>query len=518
MKQIGLLSLATLAMLASCSSDETTNPNGEFEGQISLVTQPFTYEDGTRTTLKDTNSTIESFWKNEDALGVFSIAPNIEYQGKKIVDTKVEDANTILNGKSWSLLKGNTYAAYYPYQELTQDMTYTSVPVIMDNQKQTGNANLCHISSYDYMYAKAEIPLNGNAACFNFNHIGAIATLQLIMPEDVSWKSATLTSESNIFVTSASMDISNGTLTNKETTNSQTLDLVDISGKELTLYMALLPCSTGNLTLTVLSNENKAYTAKLAGKTIEAGKAYKWIASPTKPLFVRSGTENGYGFVDLGLSVKWANMNVGATAVNEYGNYYAWGEVSPQSDNSYSFNTYKWNSDGYLTSMTKYTCKDDNKKGIWYNGNTFVGDGKTVLDSEDDVAIVNWGGRWRMPTQSEQEELIKSCYWIWTNNYNETGVAGFIAYKAKSIEDKWKFNSASSNSYTLSDVHIFLPASGGRQNGSLHSEGDCGCYWSSSLNESNSSSAWYIYFYLDNARTYSLDARIDGFSVRAVCQ
>ncbi|MGM9745503.1 MAG: hypothetical protein ACI30H_00865, partial [Paludibacteraceae bacterium] len=63
------------------------------------------------------------------------------------------------------------------------------------------------------------------------------------------------------------------------------------------------------------------------------------------------GTEIGYGFVDLGLSVKWATCNVGATKPEEYGNYYAWGETTTKA--TYSWDTYTLTTDGGST-FTKY--------------------------------------------------------------------------------------------------------------------------------------------------------------------
>ncbi|MGM9816741.1 MAG: hypothetical protein ACI304_06750, partial [Lepagella sp.] len=44
-----------------------------------------------------------------------------------------------------------------------------------------------------------------------------------------------------------------------------------------------------------------------------------------------TGSHNGYEWVDLGLSVKWATKNVGATSPSDYGDYYAWGETSTKS-------------------------------------------------------------------------------------------------------------------------------------------------------------------------------------------
>lgn len=105
--------------------------------------------------------------------------------------------------------------------------------------------------------------------------------------------------------------------------------------------------------------------------------------------------------VDLGLSVKWATCNVGANSSEEYGGYYAWGEIEEKND--YSIETYKWANGGYY--FTKY-CTD--------SGYGIV-DGKSTLSLEDDVAHIKWGGDWRIPTFSEISELIEECTWIWTS-------------------------------------------------------------------------------------------------------
>ena len=116
--------------------------------------------------------------------------------------------------------------------------------------------------------------------------------------------------------------------------------------------------------------------------------------------FETIGVENGYEWVDLGLpsGLKWATCNVGATKPEEYGNYYAWGETTPQTDCYWS--TYKWCNGSYNT-MTKY-CTDSDYGTV---------DNKTVLDPEDDAAAVNMGGKWRMPTDEEFLELRNLCRW-----------------------------------------------------------------------------------------------------------
>ena len=115
-------------------------------------------------------------------------------------------------------------------------------------------------------------------------------------------------------------------------------------------------------------------------------------------------------YVDLGLSVKWATFNVGATSPEDYGDYFAWGETEPKE--TYSWATYKW-CDGTQNTMTKYNATD----------------GKTILEPADDAAQVQWGGKWRMPTKEELQELFTRCTWkVETQNgingYNVIGPNG----------------------------------------------------------------------------------------------
>ena len=105
-------------------------------------------------------------------------------------------------------------------------------------------------------------------------------------------------------------------------------------------------------------------------------------------------------YVDLGLSVKWAKCNLGATQPLAYGNYYAWGETAPKS--KYEDVNYKWADKANPDQMTKY-CPND----LYCDPNCI--DRKTILDPEDDAATANLGSPWRMPTAEEIDELIKKC-------------------------------------------------------------------------------------------------------------
>ena len=190
-------------------------------------------------------------------------------------------------------------------------------------------------------------------------------------------------------------------------------------------------------------------------------------------------------YVDLGLSVKWATCNVGATTPEDYGDYFAWGETEPKE--YYYWDSYKYcNGDQY--SMTKY-CTDSEYGTV---------DNKTTLELSDDAARVNWGGKWRMPTKAEQDELsnTSNCTWTWTT---QNGVTGY------------KVTSKKNGNY------IFLPAAGFRYSDYLNHAGSFGHYWSSSLCADYSDYAYYLHIYSSLVDWYK-DSRYYGRSVRAVCE
>ncbi len=178
--------------------------------------------------------------------------------------------------------------------------------------------------------------------------------------------------------------------------------------------------------------------------------------------------------IDLGLpsGTKWASWNVGASAPEEYGGYYAWGETEEK-------DYYDWDT---------YTHCDGSRETCHHIGDDIAG-------TEYDVAHVKWGGSWRMPTRAQQDELRENCTREWTqqNGVNGSRVTG-----------------PNGNS-------IFLPAAGGRWRGYHNYEGTNGHFWSSSLNSDLEYGACYLGFVTywwdwgnDRSRSY-------GNSVRPVC-
>lgn len=197
--------------------------------------------------------------------------------------------------------------------------------------------------------------------------------------------------------------------------------------------------------------------------------------------------DDGHDYIDLGLpsGTLWATTNVGATAPEEYGDYFAWGETAPKE--WYDWSTYKW-CDGSYKTLTKY-C---NNSSYGYNG--FV-DNKTELDPADDAAYVNWGSGWRMPSLAQIQELIDNCTWQWTTR---NGVNGQLL---------------TSN---INGASLFLPAAGYRRNGGLYTLGSYGYYWSRTLYGSDPNFAYDLGFYSGSVYWSFNWYRNYGLSVRAV--
>ena len=177
-------------------------------------------------------------------------------------------------------------------------------------------------------------------------------------------------------------------------------DLTFIAMKKIYLFLtALMLCIAAGAQTTIKGDVNGDGTVDIADVT----EVVNIILNPDSDDDTPTGDPRA---IDLGLSVKWASCNVGATAPEEYGGYYAWGETEEKSD--YNWITYKHCNGSNETTMTKY-CTDSSYGTV---------DNKTTLEQEDDVATVKWGGNWRIPTREELQELIDKCTWTWTT-YNE---------------------------------------------------------------------------------------------------
>lgn len=187
--------------------------------------------------------------------------------------------------------------------------------------------------------------------------------------------------------------------------------------------------------------------------------------------------------IDLGLSVKWAGWNVGASCPEEFGNYYSWGEVEQKEE--YSIANYKWCKPYTFKALKKYSTVSGNG----------VLDNKSVLEADDDVATAEYGAPWRMPTKDEFQELTDNCECLWTER---NGVNGML------FTSKINGNS------------VFFPAAGFKRDDRLNKEGYVGHYWSSSLSENQMDNACSLDFHKGRYFVSRTIMRLNGMTVRAV--
>jgi hypothetical protein len=204
---------------------------------------------------------------------------------------------------------------------------------------------------------------------------------------------------------------------------------------------------------------------------------------------------NGHQYVEIG-GLKWATMNIGATAVTDTGLYFQWGDTqgytasqvgSGSGQKYFGWADYKYgngtDSPGD-TGMTKYNSTD----------------GKTVLDASDDAAQTNWGGGWRMPTTAEYAALGAAANSAWTSSYQGSGVKGLV------LTDK-----------TDSSKVLFFPAAGFCRNGSAGYADGYGRCWSSSVYGSDDlQRAYRLYFHSGTVNWQNDSYRYYGFAVRGV--
>ncbi len=221
--------------------------------------------------------------------------------------------------------------------------------------------------------------------------------------------------------------------------------------------------------------------------------------------------EEGIDWVDLGIrlngkKILFATRNLGASSPEEYGDYYAWGATEPwcigydqtgttltaSADLACHWKNGK--SDGYSLANAPYYSSGTGSDAI-YTKYTAT---PATLEAEDDVASVQWGADWRMPTTEEMKALCDNTTNVWTDNYNNTDIKG--------LKFTGKGNYANSS--------LFMPAAGVFGSTSYGGGGSGGFYWSGTLG--SSASGRNLYFGSGGSANPGSSNRCYGYSVRAV--
>ena len=453
MKKILYLVAITTVLFTACTNEALLEEEKLGEKQVTITAYTPSGNPDARVAIsgKTDEGDYTLSWINGDKISIIRDGVNNTY-------TKDAQSTNTFTGNEFTEGEGTYYAAY-PAVAVTTD--HTKVPFDISQGISGGNIP---------MYASSE-----DGQEFQFHH--AMAYLQLSFTDGPETCDELIVSVPFKNYTSGTMDLTqNGTIA-KNNDSKCTITFSDVYLSEGTVFFAIPPMSATNKTLKVkVKKDGDTYMGTLNRSNtdaIEAGKYYTATVALEKVVPVA---------VDLGLSVKWATFNVGATKPEEYGEYFAWGETEPKA--AYSQGNYILETAG---SLTKYN--DDDKL--------------TNLQSEDDAATVNWGEDWRMPTKSEWEELLDETKCSW----EKVTIDGVTCFKVVSKVEGYK------------DNFIILSA-GGYKGETYDSSKSEASYWSSTRWESTQS---YEYNYAgcfeyasSSDKSVSGTNRYNGHTIRPV--
>ena len=238
----------------------------------------------------------------------------------------------------------------------------------------------------------------------------------------------------------------------------------------------------------ILDNMKKIVEAIQAGKTSE-NEGWAEIAKMLELLKTTAGiggSTDKVEYVDLGLPSGnlWATCNLGASAPEAFGDYYAWGEVEPKQ--VYTNSNHKWYKEGAPSlGFTKYNNED----------------GKLSLEDEDDAVIQKLGNGWRTPTLADFRELTNQKY----TTIKKTTLNGVAGYQITSKKNK---------------KSIFIPFAGFRndkpQTREISSSEEVAvCMTNQRRIDNQVFNCWTFAFEQDRIRRYG-KRRYDGISIRPV--
>ena len=496
MKKRFVFSILAAFAVCSCQVEEINETTPDSTQEVIREAKVFTaiIDD---TTSPETRTSLDAegnvLWKQGDQVSIFAGSTiNEQYQVTDASDGKT--AASLNKVSDPGFVAGTDIdhnVAFYPYASTAAIAKSAGSYVISD-------ITLPATQTYaEGSFGNGAFPMaavTGSTGDMNLKFKNVLGGLKLQLKGTASIASISITGNNNEVLCGATeVTVANGDTPSINLTDASvktvTLDCgagVALNSETATPFIIALPpiTMTGGFTVIVTDTEGKQMEIKTTkSQTITRSSLLKM------PVVVYVGAAViPDGCVDLGLSVKWASCNLGASKPEEYGDYYAWGETEPKE--SYYWASYKW-CNGSSSTLTKYNTDS-------FHGNV---DNKTVLEPEDDVAHIKLGGKWRMPTDAEWTELrnTSNCSWTWTT------INGVNGYKVQSKK----------SGYT--DNWIFLPAAGYRLDTILYYVGSDGGYWSSSLYTYNPHYAWYVCFYSGNVSRGSYD-RYYGLSVRPVSE
>lgn len=380
--------------------------------------------------------------------------------------------------------------AYYPYGESYNHAGYLiDMPIEADSQTDYmwGRA----VNAAGYPFASQYNP----KVSLVFHHAMARVTLKIKKAADneTSYKFPYV-SLLNV-CQMATMNIYDSSTSGPMGTTNLTVEpagyVLAASTDEIIADFLVIPAVEENVTLNLNDTRNleSGFSASMPKSTWHAGMQYtyevtigkggnlsigetiiaEWQNNVQESLEVNDGNYAGIEIggtvaeaVDLGLSVKWASWNIGASAPEETGNLVGWADPTGAKSS--------WSNDFYPSTNPP----------------------ANICGTEYDIASVQWGSGWRLPSKDEMEELLAQCTWTWTAR---DGVSGYLV------------EGANGNS-------IFLPITGERIGITVLNNAR-GSYWTGTCRPEG----WANSLSFNEAsKTSAIDSRYMGQAVRPVTE
>ena len=481
-KYIYLLMLAVTGLITSCGSDDITDGNAD-NNSMGIFTAETEESGSTRTSISVENNIL---WSSGDHITIFNKNTNpAEYElikgaGKTNGSFNKYGASDSGDAGATAL---NHAVAVYPHNAEYQISASDEGGYIIDN------VEIPSVQTYvENNIADGTLPMVAVTPknILKFKNLGAFIKLDIMSPdEQFGFNKITVQSRSakkQVIAGKATVTVGadgkNPSITMKEGGSTMiTLEVpnIEISPDKTVSTFILLPPMNYTDGLEITLYEGNEVRKKLQTKASDL-KRNQILVMPTFNLPPYGPVD--LEWVDLGLpsGTLWANKNIGADHPTDYGNYYAWGEISTKT--SYTHSTYK-----------HLFYREDGSYGYKYRGDISG-------NPEEDVATAYYGSEACLPTLEQVWELknFDLCKWKWLKLYGHCGYQ-ITSYKT--------------------NKSIFIPAAGRIYDEELQDTNITGAYWTCEEKERDHSYAWIMLFDHEEI-TWDRFWRIWGLPARAV--
>lgn len=415
------MTLAMLVFVTACSEtqdvfDKTTQepPTRTMQGVVMEVTDiPYAQDNAdwtSRATMAESASGLSFTWSAGDKTGVYSSTDGFALFN---LTAGAGTTSATFDGEGFTLTDGATYYSFYPYAAAATDKT--AIPVDFSGQTLTQDNDMVSPMTKDYLRATA-VADAGNAL-FQYEHLGSFVRTKLTMPAGTSVQSVDFIPMYDELTQTATVDVTAATepLTTATTSPKMTLTLSGLSvpsSGELTLWSAMASqnLSSANEAVAIVAHSGaNIYSSRVAGKNLQAGKAYRWAATPVLPtgydhgLIVSVKAANKYG-MGLGQysAITWLGDNHYAVIHDkEKGGGIVLFDFTINDDGTISDSNSDGNSDVTITipaGTTGSSISDMDNEGIaYYNNKLYVSAEADQSIREYDMTGVPTGNGFTIP-------------------------------------------------------------------------------------------------------------------------